>query len=227
MEDLDRWQVYVEDPAVTSYKGIDVYKLNHWVQGPVMLQTLNLLENVDLQVDGLQQRALHSHAVSSDEPGVRRSRLLLRRSVRAAGRADQGPAVEGVRTRAFRGNQLGAERSVRAARRSVSVPRRDESLSRAARALAAAHRRSAARAAERGRAAADARRSVPRRHDVDPSRRCGRLGRLDHAERRLGAGVHRRQHRRRPVAAHAELRARSRRQPVQRARRPASGRVPR
>ncbi len=48
MEDLDRWQVYVEDPVVTSYKGIDVYKLNHWVQGPVMLQTLNLLENADL-----------------------------------------------------------------------------------------------------------------------------------------------------------------------------------
>jgi len=34
LDDLDRWQVYVEEPAVTSYKGIDVYKLNHWVQGP-------------------------------------------------------------------------------------------------------------------------------------------------------------------------------------------------
>jgi gamma-glutamyltranspeptidase/glutathione hydrolase len=49
LEDLDRWKVYVEDPVVTSYKGIDVYKLNHWVQGPVLLQTLNLLENVDVR----------------------------------------------------------------------------------------------------------------------------------------------------------------------------------
>ena len=61
MEDLDRWQVYVEDPAVTSYKGIDVYKLNHWVQGPVMLQTLNLLENVDLKSMGYNSaRYIHT-----------------------------------------------------------------------------------------------------------------------------------------------------------------------
>ncbi|HUQ51186.1 MAG TPA: gamma-glutamyltransferase, partial [Gammaproteobacteria bacterium] len=52
MEDLDQWKVYVEDPAVTNYKGIDVYKLNHWVQGPVMLQTLPLLENTDLRSMG-------------------------------------------------------------------------------------------------------------------------------------------------------------------------------
>lgn len=28
LEDLDRWKVYIEEPVVTSYKGIDVYKLN-------------------------------------------------------------------------------------------------------------------------------------------------------------------------------------------------------
>ena len=33
----------------TSYKGIDVYKLNVWTQGPAMLQALNILENVDLK----------------------------------------------------------------------------------------------------------------------------------------------------------------------------------
>lgn len=61
LEDLDRWQVYVEDPAVTSYKGIDVYKLNHWVQGPVMLQTLNLLENVDVRSMGYNSaRYIHT-----------------------------------------------------------------------------------------------------------------------------------------------------------------------
>ena len=62
MEDLDRWQVYVEDPAVTNYKGIDVYKLNHWVQGPVMLQTLNLLENADLKGMGYNS-ARYIHAI--------------------------------------------------------------------------------------------------------------------------------------------------------------------
>ena len=49
MEDLDRWQVYIEEPVSTGYKGIDVYKLTSWVQGPVMLQALNMLEDVDLK----------------------------------------------------------------------------------------------------------------------------------------------------------------------------------
>ena len=49
MEDLDRWQVYIEEPVSTNYKGIDVYKLTSWVQGPVMLQALNMLEDVDLK----------------------------------------------------------------------------------------------------------------------------------------------------------------------------------
>ena len=48
MEDLDHWQVYVEEPEVTNYKGIDVFKLTSWVQGPVMLQALNMIEDMDL-----------------------------------------------------------------------------------------------------------------------------------------------------------------------------------
>lgn len=48
LEDLDKWQVYIEEPVKTSYRGIDVYKLTSWVQGPVLLQALNILENVDL-----------------------------------------------------------------------------------------------------------------------------------------------------------------------------------
>ena len=49
LEDLDSWQVYIEEPVSTRYKGIDVYKLTTWVQGPVMLQALNILEDVDLK----------------------------------------------------------------------------------------------------------------------------------------------------------------------------------
>ncbi len=49
LKDLDEWQVHIEDPVTTTYKGIEVYKLTTWVQGPVMLQMLNILENIDLQ----------------------------------------------------------------------------------------------------------------------------------------------------------------------------------
>ena len=48
MEDLDKWQVHIETPVKTSYRGIDVYKLTTWVQGPVLLQALNILENFDI-----------------------------------------------------------------------------------------------------------------------------------------------------------------------------------
>jgi gamma-glutamyltranspeptidase/glutathione hydrolase len=61
MEDLDRWQVYLEKPVRTSYKGIEVYKLTTWVQGPVMLQTLNILENFDLKSMGYDSaRYIHT-----------------------------------------------------------------------------------------------------------------------------------------------------------------------
>ncbi|MEM1435926.1 MAG: gamma-glutamyltransferase [Pseudomonadota bacterium] len=48
MEDLANWEVHIEEPVVTDYKGIDVYKLTSWVQGPVMLQALNILEPMEL-----------------------------------------------------------------------------------------------------------------------------------------------------------------------------------
>lgn len=52
MEDLDKWQVHIEEPVTTNYKGVDVYKLTTWVQGPVMLQALNILEDIDLKAMG-------------------------------------------------------------------------------------------------------------------------------------------------------------------------------
>ncbi len=48
LEDLANWQVYIEEPVMTTYKGVEVYKLTTWVQGPVMLQALNMLEDLDL-----------------------------------------------------------------------------------------------------------------------------------------------------------------------------------
>ena len=52
LEDLDNWQVHIEEPVTTSYKGIDVYKLTTWVKAPVMLQALNILEACDLKAMG-------------------------------------------------------------------------------------------------------------------------------------------------------------------------------
>ena len=53
--------MYLEEPVSTNYKGIEVYKLTHWVQGPVMLQTLNILENFDLKSMGYNSaRYIHT-----------------------------------------------------------------------------------------------------------------------------------------------------------------------
>ncbi|HVG33756.1 MAG TPA: gamma-glutamyltransferase [Pyrinomonadaceae bacterium] len=51
-EDLSNWKVRVEEPVKTTYRGIEVYKLTHWTQGPAMLQALNILENFDLKAMG-------------------------------------------------------------------------------------------------------------------------------------------------------------------------------
>jgi gamma-glutamyltranspeptidase / glutathione hydrolase len=59
--DLAGWKVHIEEPVKTSYRGIDVYKLTSWVQGPVMLQTLNILENYDLKSMGYNSaRYIHT-----------------------------------------------------------------------------------------------------------------------------------------------------------------------
>jgi gamma-glutamyltranspeptidase / glutathione hydrolase len=62
LEDLDRWKVHLEEPVRTEYRGIEVLKLTHWVQGPVMLQTLNILETVDLKAMGYNS-ARYVHAL--------------------------------------------------------------------------------------------------------------------------------------------------------------------
>lgn len=59
--DLANWKVKIEDPSMTTYKGIDVYKLAQWTQGPMMLQALNILENFDLKSMGYNSaRYIHT-----------------------------------------------------------------------------------------------------------------------------------------------------------------------
>jgi len=52
LEDLANWKVKIEEPVSVDYRGIQVYKLTHWTQGPAMLQALNILENFDLKSMG-------------------------------------------------------------------------------------------------------------------------------------------------------------------------------
>src|SRR5690606_12161740 len=47
-EDLAKWKPIEEEPLKINYKGIDVYKLQEWTQGPSMLQALQILKNYDL-----------------------------------------------------------------------------------------------------------------------------------------------------------------------------------
>jgi gamma-glutamyltranspeptidase/glutathione hydrolase len=60
-EDLANWKVHIEEPVKTTYKGMDVYKLTAWTQGPAMLQALNILENFDLRAMGYNSaRYIHT-----------------------------------------------------------------------------------------------------------------------------------------------------------------------
>ena len=51
-KDLKSYKVFIEEPLKTSYKNIDVYKLTTWVQSPVLLQSLNMAENINLKSMG-------------------------------------------------------------------------------------------------------------------------------------------------------------------------------
>jgi len=60
-DDLAKWKPVQEEPLKTNYKGIDVYKLAQWTQGPMMLQALNILENFDLKSMGFNSsRYIHT-----------------------------------------------------------------------------------------------------------------------------------------------------------------------
>ena len=49
LQDLASWKPVEEEPLSVNYKGIDVYKLSQWTQGPMLLQALNILENFDVK----------------------------------------------------------------------------------------------------------------------------------------------------------------------------------
>jgi gamma-glutamyltranspeptidase/glutathione hydrolase len=61
LADLAGWRVKTEEPVMTTYRGIEVYKLQPWTQGPAMLQALNILEGFDLKAMGYNStRYIHT-----------------------------------------------------------------------------------------------------------------------------------------------------------------------
>ena len=61
MQDLAKWKPIEEEPLMVNYKGIEVYKLQQWTQGPSLLQALNILENFDLKGMGYNStRYIHT-----------------------------------------------------------------------------------------------------------------------------------------------------------------------
>jgi gamma-glutamyltranspeptidase / glutathione hydrolase len=53
-EDLSTYRGSIEKPATTSFHGYEVFKAGPWNQGPVLLQTLNILEGIDLKGFGAE-----------------------------------------------------------------------------------------------------------------------------------------------------------------------------
>jgi gamma-glutamyltranspeptidase/glutathione hydrolase len=62
MQDLAKWKVIQEEPLKVNYKGVEVYKLSQWTQGPMLLQSLNILENLDVKSMGYNS-ARYIHAL--------------------------------------------------------------------------------------------------------------------------------------------------------------------
>ena len=50
--DLEAHTTTIEKPVTINYRGYDVFKCNTWTQGPVLLQSLKLLEKFDLKSMG-------------------------------------------------------------------------------------------------------------------------------------------------------------------------------
>jgi len=61
--DLASWHATVGSPTKTNYRGYEIYKTGFWAQGPMMLETLNVLEGYDLKKMG-QNSTEYVHTVT-------------------------------------------------------------------------------------------------------------------------------------------------------------------
>ena len=186
LDDLAKWRPLVEEPLHTNYRGVEVYKLDTWTQGPALLQSLNILENFDLRAMGYNS-ANYIHTVYqamnlafADRDFYYGDPLL------PAGRADARTAVEGIREGPRRDDPSRPQRPARGPGRSVSVPGR-------ARIRTATCSRSSAGRAQARQPATEltaqqferVRRRLPHRHDQRRVRGRRGLARVGDTERRL------------------------------------------
>ena len=89
-----------------DYKGIDVYKLDVWTQGPAMLQALNILENVDLKAMGYNS-ARYIHTLYQAMNLAFADRDFYYGDPYFPPEEPSRAALEGVRARARRRDRLG------------------------------------------------------------------------------------------------------------------------
>ncbi len=210
--DLASWQVKIEQPVTTSYRGIDVYKLTVWTQGPAMLQALNILEGFDLRsmgynssryINTVYQAMSLAFAdrdfyygdpyVPPEEPvaGLL-SKAYAAERAKLIEPAHANPGIAPGDPYPFQGG--------------------DEPVQRTARWLEGGGSRTARRAQPGARGVArpggprTLSRDIHRRHNLGGGRRLRGLGGIGHAERRVDPGGDRRPDRHRPEPAHAVLR---------------------
>lgn len=64
-DDMARWQPSYEAPASVTYHDWEVFKIGAWGQGPVFLQTLKILEGIDLAAMGPASPAFVHHVMEA------------------------------------------------------------------------------------------------------------------------------------------------------------------
>ena len=66
----------IEKPTTTNFHGFDVYKAGPWNQGPVLLQTLNILEGIDLAI--VRRNLPPNTSITSTKPSSSRTPTATR-----------------------------------------------------------------------------------------------------------------------------------------------------
>lgn len=64
-DDMARWQPTYETPTSATYHGWEVFKIGPWGQGPVFLQTLKILEGIDIAGMGPDSAAFIHHVAEA------------------------------------------------------------------------------------------------------------------------------------------------------------------
>ncbi len=218
LDDLAQWQPLVEQPLSTSYRGVEVYKLDVWTQGPALLQSLNILENFDVRAMGYNS-ANYIHTV------YQAMNLAFADRDFYYGDPHFPPATP---TKGLLSKEYAKQRAatIRMDRNDVNAgpgdpyPFQGDKNPYADQLAATAQdcARCTGQGGAHGPATGGLRSGLQERHHHGDGRGRERLAGVGDAERRLGAGDDCRPHRHRPQPAHAVVRARRGREPLQRRR---------